>query len=134
MNISSFADLLTAARQQPEPQRLLLVFARAEMPEKASPEQVERFSARAGGYLSPTVCVDKRPEELDSFEALAEESKATGQDWDMLFVAGMSGRAGFAPTPDEAVQPLRMMVEAIQQGRVSQFLAFNRSGEPVRFL
>ena len=93
MNITSFADLLTAARQQPEPQRLLLVFARAEMPEKASPEQVERFSARAGGYLSPTVCVDKRPEELDSFEALAEESKTTGQDWDMLFVAGMSGRA-----------------------------------------
>lgn len=133
MNIHSFDDLLTAARQQPEPQRLLLVFARAEMPEKASPEQVERFESRSGGYLLPAVCVDKLPEELRDFPALLEESKATGQDWDMLFVAGMSGRAGFAPSGDEAVQPLKMMVEAIEQGRVSQFLAFNKAGLPVRF-
>ena len=134
MNITSFADLLTAARQQPEPQRLLLVFARAEMPEKASPEQRNRCASRSGGYLLPAVCVDKLPEELSSFPALVEESKATGQDWDMLFVAGLSGRAGFAPGSDEAVQPLKMMVEAIEQGRVSQFLAFNKAGEPVRFI
>jgi hypothetical protein len=133
MNITSFDDLLTAARQQPEPQRLLMVFARAEMPEIASAEQRERFEARTGGYLLPTVCVDKLPDELSGFPALVEESKATGQDWDMLFVAGMSGRAGFAPSGDEAVQPLKMMVEAIEQGRVSQFLTFNKAGEPVRF-
>ena len=134
MNITSFNDLLTAARQQPEPQRLLLVFARAEMPETASAEQRQRFETRTGGYLLPTVCVDKLPEELSSFPALVAESAATGQDWDMLFVAGMSGKAGFAPSGDEAVQPLKMMVEAIEQGRVSQFLTFNKAGEPVRFV
>ena len=32
MKISSFEDLLQAARQQPEPQRLLFVFADAELP------------------------------------------------------------------------------------------------------
>ncbi|MDO8332266.1 MAG: hypothetical protein Q7T36_17510 [Fluviicoccus sp.] len=134
MNITSFNDLLTAARQQPEPQRLLLVFARAEMPETASAEQRQRFETRSGGYLLPTVCVDKLPEELSTFAALVEESKATGQDWDMVFLAGMSGKAGFTPGSDEAVQPLKMMVEAIEQGRVSQFLTFNKAGEPVRFL
>lgn len=134
MNITSFNDLLTAACQQPEPQRLLLVFARAEMPETASAEQRQRFETRSGGYLLPTVCVDKLPEELSTFAALVEESKATGQDWDMVFLAGMSGKAGFTPGSDEAVQPLKMMVEAIEQGRVSQFLTFNKAGEPVRFL
>ena len=32
MNIASFDDLLVAARQQPEPQRLLFVFAGVELP------------------------------------------------------------------------------------------------------
>lgn len=33
MNILNFGDLLTAAGQQPEPQLLLFVFAKAELPE-----------------------------------------------------------------------------------------------------
>jgi len=33
MNISNFPDLLNAARQQPEPQRLLFVFTQSELPE-----------------------------------------------------------------------------------------------------
>ena len=43
MTISSFDDLLQAARSQPEPQRLLFVFAGVELPDDATPEQRTRF-------------------------------------------------------------------------------------------
>jgi hypothetical protein len=37
MNISSFDDLLRAAREQSEPQRLLFVFANAVLPDDSTP-------------------------------------------------------------------------------------------------
>ena len=36
MDISNFDDLLRAARTQPEPQRLLFVFARAVLPDNST--------------------------------------------------------------------------------------------------
>ena len=132
MPLHDFSDLLQAARQQPEPQRLLLVFAAAELPRDASDEEKARFERGEGGALSPVVCVDKLPEEIESFAGLLDESTRTGIAWDILFVAALSGRGGFAPNPDEAVQPLRMMVEAIKGGRVGDFLAVTRAGELVQ--
>ena len=70
MDISSFDDLLQAARMQPEPQRLLFVFAAVELPDDATPAQRARFEAGQGGALVPLMCVDKTPQELASFEAL----------------------------------------------------------------
>ncbi|MCW4454851.1 hypothetical protein OK348_08575 [Flavobacterium sp. MXW15] len=133
MQLSSFNDLLRAARQQPEPQRLLFVFARVELPEAATAEQRERFERREGGTLSPCLCVDKAPSEVASFEALAAESANTGLDWDLLFVSSLSGRAGIAPGSDEAAQPLRFMVNAINNGRVADFAVFDRDGGIVQF-
>ncbi|HQS32831.1 MAG TPA: ribonucleotide reductase subunit alpha, partial [Polaromonas sp.] len=78
MNISSFDDLLQAARAQPEPQRLLFVFAGVELPDDATPEQRQRFAAGQGGALVPLMCVDKRPDELASFGALMQESSQFG--------------------------------------------------------
>ncbi len=133
MQLSSFNDLLRAARQQPEPQRLLFVFARVELPEAATAEQRERFERREGGTLSPCLCVDKAPSEVASFEALAAESANTGLDWDLLFVSSLGGRAGIAPGSDEAAQPLRFMVNAINNGRVADFAVFDRDGGIVQF-
>ena len=132
MTIKDFSDLLTAAREQSEPQRLLLVFAAAELPHDASDEEKVRFERGEGGALAPRVCVDKLPQDIESFAALLDESTRTGVDWDILFVAALSGRGGVAPNPDEAVQPLRMMVEAIKGGRVGEFLAVTRAGELVQ--
>lgn len=126
-----FDDILAAARGQTEPQRLLLVFARAECPPDATPAEREAFARGEGGALAPAVCVDKLPEEIASFAALLEESKAAVPDWRILFVAAMDGRGGHAPNPDEAVQPLRMMVEQIKGGRIAQFLAVDRDGSLV---
>lgn len=131
MPLNDFSDLLQAAHQQPEPQRLLLVFAAAELPRDATTEEITRFERGEGGALSPVVCVDKLPGEIESFAALLDESTRTGIAWDILFVAALSGRGGFAPNPDEAVQPLQMMVEAIKGGRIGEFLAVSRAGDLV---
>ena len=132
MSLHDFSDLLQAARQQPEPQRLLLVFTAAELPRDATAEETARFERGEGGALTPVVCVDKLPSEIDSFMSLVDESNRTGIAWDILFVAAQPGRGGFAPNPDEAVQPLRMMVEAIQGGRIGEFLAVTREGHLVQ--
>ncbi len=129
MNIGSFDDLLQAAQQQPEPQRLLFVFAASELPDDASDEERLRFEAGEGGALRPVMTVDKLPPEVASFEALRAESEGTGAHWDVVFVASLSGRAGIVPNSDEASQPLQMMVQAIHSGTVGQFLAFRRDGD-----
>jgi hypothetical protein len=64
---------------------------------------------------------------------LAGESTATGQDWDIVFVASLSGRGGTAPSADEAAQPLRFMVNAINNGRVNEFATFDRHGTALQF-
>jgi len=71
MNISTFDDLLRAAREQPEPQRLLFVFAGAVLPDDSTPDERAGFEAGEGGALAPLMAVDKTPEEIDTFEALA---------------------------------------------------------------
>ena len=132
MDITSFEDLLTAARQQREPQRLLFVFAQAELPPGSTPEQAARFKAGAGGALTPLMCVDKTPDELSSFAALAEESRQFGQDWALVFASSLSGQGGRAPSSQDADAPLQRMVAAIKAGTLGQFIPFNPQGEPVR--
>ncbi len=131
MTLNDFSDLLQASRAQPEPQRLLLVFASAELPRDATAEEKQRFERGEGGALAPTLCVDKAPDEIRDFAALVEESRQTSIDWDILFVAAMSGRGGHAPNSDEAVQPMQLMVEAIKGGRIGEFLAVDRNGDLV---
>ncbi|TWI07230.1 ribonucleotide reductase subunit alpha [Aerolutibacter ruishenii] len=133
MSLASFQDLLDAAHRQPDPQRLLFVFARVDLPENATDDQRQRHAQREGGTLSPSLCVDKTPAEVANFEALVVESETTGQPWDIVFVGSMGGRAGVAPNSDEAAQPLRFMVNAINNGRVSDFAAFDRNGEVLQF-
>ena len=133
MNISSFDDLLRAAREQSEPQRLLFVFANAELPDDSTPEQRARFEAGQGGALTPLMSVDKAPEELGSFAALVEESRGFGRDWAVVFVASLSGRAGRAPTSEEADRSLHRMIESIKTGSFGSFIPFDRKGQPMLF-
>lgn len=133
MTLTSFQDLLDASRRQPQPQRLLFTFVRIELPQAATAAQHARMQAGQGGNLSPSLCVDKAPEDIASFAALVEESAATGQAWDIVFVASLSGRAGVPPSADEAVQPLHFMVNAINNGRVAEFAAFDRDGDVLQF-
>ncbi|NDP62120.1 ribonucleotide reductase subunit alpha [Polaromonas sp.] len=131
MSISTFNDLLQAARSQPDPQRLLFVFAGVELPDDASPAQRERFEAGQGGALVPLMCVDKRPDELDSFSTLVAESSQFGHDWRIVFAAAMSG-SDRAPTSEDAEKPLERMVESIKRGEHSGFIPFDTQGLAVQ--
>jgi hypothetical protein len=133
MIISSYQDLLSAAKQQPQPQRLLFTFAKAELPHGSGEQEKKRFENQQGGALTAVMCVDKLPEELSDFEHLVAESKHTGKTWDIVFVTTMSGQAGTAPTSDEASRPLDMMIQSIKNGNIGQYLAFNQLGELVQF-
>lgn len=125
MNLSTFDDLLHAARHQTEPQRLLLVFAGAELPDGSTPEQAARFSAGQGGALVPLMCVDKTPAEIGSFASLAAEAQQFGPPWALVFAAALADGA-------DVEAPLQRMVEDIKRGAIDAYLPFNPRGEAVR--
>lgn len=112
----------------------MFVFARAELPDDATAEQRQSFAAGQGGALVPMLCVDKSPGELTDFAALVAESEGTGQTWDVVFVGSLSGQAGIPPTPDQAEQPLQLMVQAIHTGKVASLLVLDRQGESLDLL
>lgn len=125
MAIRSFNDLLDEARRQSEPQRLLFVFARAELPDEPSAEQRRRFEQGEGGVLTPVLCVDKSADELSDMAALVEEARKTGMEWDVAFVAALADPNGAA----DAEPHLERMVESLKMGSVERFLAFDTRGE-----
>ncbi len=131
MNIEHFDDLLQAARTQALPQRLLLVFATAELPDDATAAQRAAFAAGEGGALVPAMCVDKGPDELSSFAGLVQEAEPFVPDWRLVFAAALSGNA-LAPPDNAAVDAaLHTMVERIRQGDIGRYLPFDRQGMAV---
>ena len=70
---------------------------------------------------------------MDTFAALVEESRQFGHDWAIVFVAGLSGRGGRAPTSVEADQALQRMIESIKTGAFGAFMPFDRQGQPMLF-
>jgi hypothetical protein len=131
MSIASYEDLLRAAREQAEPQRLLFVFARAVLPDDCTPEQRADFAAGRGGALEPLMSVDKAPEDLGSFAALVEESRQFAADWSIVFVSAIGGRNGRVPANDEADRMLQGMVESIKRGAFGAYVPFDRRGTPL---
>jgi hypothetical protein len=134
MNNENFDALLQAARQEPEPQRILFVFSETELPEEHSSAEAHRFHAGQGGALNPIMYVDKTLDELNRFADLVAESQQMGQNWKIVFVGALSGRNGKLPSSQEAQAALDMMVKSVQQGAVSNFLALDRNGNQVKFV
>jgi hypothetical protein len=132
-NATHFQQLLNAAAAQPEPQRLLFVFAAAELPDDANPEQRRRFEAGRGGALVPLACVDKDPAELGSWAALVTESRQASPPWQVVFIAGLPGRGGRPPPARDIDTALEKMVGNIRQGRFSGYMALKANGEPLAF-
>jgi len=122
MEIATFEDLLSAAAAQPEPQSLLLAFARAEPEPDAAPGAPPRVT------LVPSMCVDKAAVDVQSFCQLAAEADSMGQPWDMLLVTTMSGDSRQPQDAARAELALRRMLAAIRAGQVAQLLAFDRAG------
>ncbi len=125
---------MSVAKQQPEPQRLLFVFLRASLPDDHDRDEANRFQSGQGGALQPIMCVDKSLGELSTFAALVAEAERIDKDWHIVLVAGLAGRNGISPTSDDAEQPLKMMLHAVENGGdLSKYMAFDRDGAPVQF-
>ena len=136
MNITSYDDLLTAARAQATPQRLLFAFASAQLPGDASLEQRQNYERQQGGTLTPVMCVDKMIDDLSDFPQLVQESLQAGAHWahwDIVFVSSMAAHSTQAKKEAASVEAaLKKMLAAIDQGQVDGFLAFNREGDLLR--
>jgi len=128
---SHFDQLLKAAAAQPDPQRLLFVFAQAELPADATPEQKKNFAAGKGGALTPLACVDKAPAELTTFDALVEESRQACPPWQVLFIAALAGQEGKPPSSALVDGALQAMVEGVKAGRFGSYMALSATGEPL---
>ncbi len=133
--IEHFNDLLRAAHAQQERQRLLLVFVTSELPEGASAAQREGHARGEGGALSPLMCVDKLPEEIESFDALVREAREyalPGPQWQLVFAAALMGTPEREPGDAETDRALGRMVESIKGGTIDALLAFDREGRAVQ--
>lgn len=127
-----FELLLRAAAEQAQPHRLLFVFAAAELPDRPTVEQRERFLAGGGGALAPVMCVDKAPGDLCDFNALVAESRRAGPPWQVVFAAGLSGADGKPPAQSQIEPALERMVHAVLLGSVGQFAAYDASGNAIQ--
>ena len=97
-------------------------------------KQIDSYDAGEGGGLDPVMCVDKALEELSDFATLVTESEQMGQEWQMVLIAALNGENGAMPSPQQAEESLKMMVETVQNGGdLSGFVAFKKNGEPVQF-
>lgn len=131
-SISSFDDLVRAAREQPAAQRILFVFVKTSLQKDANAEQRARFERGEGGALLPLFCVDLGPDDIPGFDALRAEADQQSSDWDKVLVACMDAPSGRAKTRvDEA---LKAMIGRVQAGEsLAGYLCFARDGNPVLF-
>lgn len=131
MNISSFSELLGAAQAQLTQQQLLLVFAKAELPEDSTDAQRARFEAGEGGTLTPVACVDKNASDLTSFDALCSEAAEFVPDWDILFAGVLGARPGQHLKDQEIDGKMKEVVEWIKVGQIDKLATFDRQGSAV---
>ncbi|MBP6405092.1 MAG: ribonucleotide reductase subunit alpha [Proteobacteria bacterium] len=131
--LSHFDQLLQAAAAQSQPQQLLFVFAAARLPDDATPAQRAGFDAGQGGVLEPLACVDKTPDELQSFQALVEEARSACPPWQVVFIATLAGQDGQPPAASRVDAALARMVEGLRAGDLAPYMALDPQGEPLVF-
>ena len=132
IDITHFNDLISAARQQPQAQRLLFVFAGGNLPAHATAAQRAGFEAGESGELGPPMCVDKDPAAIIDFTALVAESAAAGPPWALVFAAALSGQGRQSPTDSQVEAALQRMVESVKSGQLHGLIPFDRQGLAVQ--
>jgi len=134
IEITDYQSLLAVGKLQEEPQRFLFVFLQASLPDDHNEDDQEQFQSGQGGELQAIMCVDKDLAELTDFSDLVKESKQMEQDWSIVIVACLAGINGIQPTAEQADEPLKMMVQTVQNGGdLSKYLAFDKQGDLLHF-
>jgi len=128
--ISTFPDLLEMATSQDQPQRLLFLFAQAEGIN--SPKSNKKKNKAQKGTITPVMCVDKLPQEVESFEALITEADSINKGWNFIVIAGLSGKNNEAPSTEDAEPYLNQMVNGLASGEdLSRYIIFDREQNPI---
>jgi len=124
--ISMFSDLLSMANEQPDPQRLLFLFASATATKKSRKQDDKK------GTIEPTMVVDKLPEEVENFSGLVKEADSINKNWDFMFIASLSGNKKQAPTSEDAQPYLDKMTDDIAAGNnIMRYVVFDREENPI---
>lgn len=126
--------MLLAAKQQSTPQRFLFVFLKKSLSKDSDSEQEFRYQSGLGGELQPVMSVDKPLNELGNFADLVSESEQMNKPWDIVLVACLSGQLGKMPSSDDSIKPLETMMKTVESGGdLSKYMAFDKSGNPLKF-
>ncbi len=126
--ISKFSDLLDMVAKEDEPQRLLMLFAKAE----GGSSNPKKQRKKQRGTIEPVMCVDKLPEEIESFTQLVAEADNISNEWNFIIVAGLAGENGKAPTTEDADPYLNKMANGLAMGEdLSRYLIFDRNEDPI---
>lgn len=124
--ISMFSDLLSMANEQPDPQRLLFLFASATETNKSRKQDDKK------GTIEPTMVVDKLPEEVKDFSSLIKEADSINKKWDFVFIASLGGHMKKAPTPEDAEPYLDKMTNDVMTGKnLMGYVIFDRKENPI---
>ena len=119
-----FKELLDMTNEQEQPQRLLFLFAKTDAGKKKKNYM--------SGHVEPVMCVDKLPAELSSFDALVKEADGISKEWDFMFIAGLSGSEGKAPSEDDAEPYLNKMSNDIADGQdLGRYVVLDRKEQPI---
>ena len=117
----TYDALLELARSKKEAQRILFVFAE-------SAKRIDGEGDSSDFTITPVMFIDKELHELSDFPTLIEDSKETGKNWDLVFVAGLLGKVNKLPSFSETDQQLDSMVKAINQGEIERFAVYTADG------
>jgi hypothetical protein len=134
MIISSYTDLISAAKSQEDLQKLLFVFTQADLPEDADTQQKENFLTGCGGALSPVMYVDKFPNEVEDFSTLIKQSREMKAAWEIVFVGALSGEGSVPPGMERIEKSFFKMIEDIKRGKFGSLIAFDCNGDIVSFI
>ena len=127
--ISMFSDLLSMANEQPDPQRLLFLFASAQASKKSKKRDDKK------GTIEPTMVVDKLPEELSTFSELVKEADSINKKWDFVLIASLGGQMKMPPSTEEAEPYLNKMTDDVMSGKnIRQYVVFDREENPIELL
>jgi hypothetical protein len=127
--ISMFSDLLEMSNEQPDPQRLLFLFASTETTKKSKKRDDKK------GTIEPTMVVDMLPEELSTFDALKIQADTISKEWDFVFIASLSGNNRIPPTSKDAQPFLDQMTDDVMTGKnINRYVVFDRKENPIELL
>lgn len=124
-----FSDLLEMSGEQPDPQRLLFLFAAADPTNKSAKREDKK------GTIEPTMVVDKLPSEVPSFESLIKEADSINKKWDFVFIASLSGQNKQPPSSEDAEPFLDQMTDDVMTGKnIRRYVVFDRKENPIELL